>query len=573
MWTALGNRVVSAPRRAGRKGRGESGALARAEAFLAAGDIGRAEAICADLLARHPASVPALKTAARAAAAHGRPATACDLLARALAVDPDDPDLLHESGLAQRAAGRPAAAVAAFRLALDRGPSDRPLTLTCLGNVLKALGRWEEAVAAHCEALSLRPSDATVWANLGATKSACGDAAAAVECHEQAVALRPDVADLHCNLGNALLATDRADAAVASYRVALSLAPGHRRARIHLGVALREAGDIEGAIATLREAVRRAPEDADAHWNLALALLAAGRFKEGWAEYEWRARLPGFAMKHPPGPCWDGSPLDGRTILLHAEQGLGDTIQFLRYLPFVCAAGGTVLLCCQAPLRPLLEQMPGVGALLRPDQPTPAYDVHAPLASLPHLLGGELPAPVSYLRAEAGRVQRWRQRLDALPGMRVGVAWQGNPRYRADRRRSIPLAAFLPLMRRPGITLVSLQKGVGTEQLGGLPDDAGIVDFGEELDRDGAFLDTAALIGGLDLVISSDTAVPHLAGALGAPVWLALGDAPDWRWSRSGETTPWYPTMRLHRRRRDEDWPALFERIAGMLDGHPRRAR
>ena len=291
-----------------------------------------------------------------------------------------------------------------------------------------------------------------------------------------------------------------------------------------------------------------------------------GRFEQGWPGYEWRWKCKEFGSLPPfHPPLWDGSPLDGRTILVHAEQGLGDTLQFIRYAPLVHQRGGRVILVCQPPLIGLLTRSPGVERLVAQGEALPDYDVHVPLMSLPGLLGTTLesvPADVPYLDAEPQLVEAWRHRLGSYPGFKVGIVWQGNPKFRLDRRRSIPLAQFAPLARVPGVHLFSLQKGPGAEQLAAVTDRFPVTDLGRRLDD---FMDTAAVLKNLDLVISVDTAIAHLAGALGIPVWVALPFVPDWRWLMDREDSPWYPTMRLFRQARPGQWEDVFQRIAEAL--------
>ena len=291
-----------------------------------------------------------------------------------------------------------------------------------------------------------------------------------------------------------------------------------------------------------------------------------GRFEQGWAGYEWRWKCKEFGSLPPfQPPLWDGSFLDGRTILVHAEQGLGDTLQFIRYVPSLHQRGGRVILMCQPPLVRLLTRSPGIERLLAHGDPVPEFDVHTPLLSLPRLLGTTLesvPADVPYLEAEPQLVEAWRHRLGSYPGFKVGIVWQGNPKFRLDRLRSIPLAQFAPLARVPGVHQFSLQKGPGAEQLAAVTDRFPVTDLGRRLDD---FMDTAAVLKNLDLVISVDTAIAHLAGALGIPVWVALPFAPDWRWLMGREDSPWYPTMRLFRQTRPGQWEDVFHHIAEAL--------
>jgi hypothetical protein len=296
-----------------------------------------------------------------------------------------------------------------------------------------------------------------------------------------------------------------------------------------------------------------------------MAWLLLGDYERGWAEYEWRWRtgemhLPSFAQ-----PRWDGAPLGGRTVLLYAEQGLGDALQFVRYAPLVRQRGGRVIVACRAPLLRLLAGCAGIDRLADQAGDLPAFDVYAPLLSLPHLLGTTLatvPAAVPYLHADPALVERWRGELAAGPAFRVGIGWQGSPLHPADRRRSVPVSFFRPLAAVPGVRLYSLQKGTGAEQLGGPHGRFPAEDLSPRL---ADFADTAAVMKNLDLVITVDTALAHLAGALGLPVWVALPFAPDWRWLTGRDDSPWYPTARLFRQPRAGAWAEVFGALAAEL--------
>ncbi len=462
---------------------------------------------------------------------------------------------LHALGLMARKAGHATRAVQLLTRAADAVPED-PAVRCDLGNVLKALGRVDEAVVHHRRMVELCPDSPQALSNLGTTCAKAGQADQALDYLRRAVALDPGHAELHYNLGNVHLAAGNfADAAEAFTR-ATGISPRHVRAHANLGVAYKEIGRLGDGERSLRAALDLAPGDADAGWNLGLARLMAGDWEAGWAAYECRRRIPDFAMRRLDRPAWDGSPLDGRSLLVHAEQGLGDTIQFVRYLSLL--ADGDVRFWCQDALAPLLRGF--MTPLTLASDPPPRTDLQAPLLSLPYLLGMAppfVPQPAAYLAAEPERIARWSAELVG-PELKIGIAWQGRPDYAADRRRSIPLGHFAALAQRPDLRLVSLQKGHGAEQLETL--DGSVLEL--ELDRDGAFLDSAAIIAALDLVITSDTSIAHLAGALGAPVWLALAHVPDWRWGLEGETSPWYPTMRLFRQDRPGDWAGVFDRIA-----------
>jgi hypothetical protein len=334
-------------------------------------------------------------------------------------------------------------------------------------------------------------------------------------------------------------------------------------------MAYKKVGKFDEALATVEHALSLNPNDLLSRWNRAVLWLLRGEFEKGWPEHELRWVQPGFGQRTFTQPLWDGSDLHGKTILLYAEQGFGDTLQFIRYVPLVKARGGTVIFQCHRQLLRLFEKVPGIDRFEVSGAPLSAFDVHAALMSLPgifHTRLDSVPATVPYIHADAELVEHWRGKLEPLGGFKIGIAWQGNPSYREDRERSIPLERFASLAQLDGVQLISLQKGHGSEQLPAFAKRFRIHDLGKELDEtSGAFMDTAAVIKNLDLLISSDTAIPHLAGALGAPVWLALPRVPDWRWLLEREDCPWYPTMRLFRQRQRGDWAEVFERIVAQV--------
>ena len=331
-----------------------------------------------------------------------------------------------------------------------------------------------------------------------------------------------------------------------------------------------EREQLDEAIACFDRALALRSDYAEAHMNRSLALLSLGDLARGWTEYEWRWRCKDSRRRAFPQPLWDGRPLEGQRIMLYAEQGLGDTIQFIRYAEQIKRQGGVVLFECPKALVRLLSTCPWVDQLIPQGEPLPAFDVQLPLLSAPAALrtrSTNIPASVPYLQAEACLVEQWRDRLQAYPGFRVGICWQGNPQFSSDRLRSIPLRHFASLASCPDVVLFSLQKHEGTEQLVKLTDSLPIVDLGPELDNEGAaFVDTAAVLQNLDLLISSDTAIVHLAGALNVPVWVALSAAADWRWLLQRNDSPWYPSMKLFRQRQLGDWQDVFGRIAVELE-------
>ena len=524
------------------------------------GDLEKAAAIYRKILKRDPRNVEALDLFGLATLRLGHAARATQLFAKAVALAPGNAFTRLHLGDALAGAGEFEKAAEAFRTALEIEPQSLA-ALASLGNALKSLRQFDEAIACYRRVVEFAPHSAEAQSNLGLALKEAGKIEDALSCLRHAVALAPHHPEIQFNFGNVLLAGARFDEAEAAYADALTLNPQHARAWCNRGVALRELGRGDDAAAVLRKALDLAPEWADAHWNLGLALLMQGRFEEGWREYEWRRKISGFAMRQIPGKAWDGAALRGRTLLVHAEQGLGDAIQFARYLRVASNLGGTVKFLCPPSLLHLFSQSSLCDAVSA-EAPS-HFDVQAPLMSLPHLIDPKLERAASlvpYLKPDAKLVDYWGERLRAKPGFRVGISWQGNPAYRADRLRSIPLHFFLPLALVSNVRLISLQKGAV------LPKDSGIGDLGPELDeKSGGFMDSEAAMHSLDLVITSDTAIAHLAGALGVETWLALAQAPDWRWGRNGETCPWYPTMRLFRQRAAGDWAAVFEHIGGEL--------
>ena len=532
------------------------------------GDLAKAETAYKRHLRKHPRDPNALHLLGLIAHERGRSSRALQLIGKAMAETPGDANLHHVKGYVLQGAGRLEEAAESYAQALKSMP-DAALSHTNLGNVLKGLGRYDEAVAHHRRAVEIDPVFAEAWSNLGLTHKARRDRDAALESFERALALEPGHAEFHYNFANALLSYGRVAEAAEGFARTVTLAPGHVRAHANLGVALKEEGRMVEAIASLRTAIALDPADADGHWNLGLALLLDGAFEEGWREYEWRRKIPEIGVRSFDVPAWDGAPFAGKTLLIHAEQGLGDALQFIRYARLAKEKGGTVIFECPAPLMKIAASAPGIDRLTaRGDAPAP-FDIEVPLISLPAVLGTTaetIPADIPYLAPDAALVARWKERLGGGAGFNIGIAWQGNPSYKADGRRSIPLAHFAALAGIGGARFISLQKGHGAEQLLGFAGGSAITDPGADFDEaNGAFMDSAAVIANLDLVITSDSAVAHLAGALGRETWMALPRIPDWRWGLEGETTPWYPTLRLFRQAQAGDWDAVFARLAEAL--------
>jgi tetratricopeptide (TPR) repeat protein len=486
-------------------------------------------------------------------------------LQQVIRLRPDFAQAHHNLGVALAELGNLDEAVMCLRQALILQP-DYAEARYNLGNVLVSQGKREEAVANFHRALELRPAYGEVYSNLGLALIDLRRSAEAVVYLQQGVRLRP-VPESHNNLGLALADLGRFDEAEASFKEALRINPSYIDAHANLANLYKEQGRSEEALAGYQVALWLNTDAPSTHWNRALTWLQQGDFTQGWQEYEWRWKRKQTPARAFRQPTWDGSPLDGRTILLYMEQGLGDMLQFIRYAPLVKERGGTVIVECPRFLIPLFSTCRGIDRIIAEGDPLPDFNVQAPLLSLPRLFKTTLetvPATVPYLFPDSGLVEKWRQRLPSAEEFKIGISWQGNPHHQWDRHRSFPLAAFAAVARLPGVRLVSLQKGAGTEQLKTVSFE--VIDFSQELDTtSGAFMDSAAIIKNLDLVITVDSAIAHLAGALGAPVWLALAAIVDWRWMFRREDSPWYPAMRLFRQPKLGDWASVFERITAEV--------
>jgi tetratricopeptide (TPR) repeat protein len=532
-----------------------------------AGRLAQAEAVCRHVLAARPNQPDALYLSALVCAKTNRDEQAVDLIRQAIAAASDRPAYYCTLGGLLQKRGRLDDAIACCQqaLALDGQFVDAHFNL---GLLWKLTGRLEQSIASYQRALALNPTFAPTLNNLGVTFTAAGRMDEAMACYHRALSLQPDYPDALNNLGRALRERGQLDEAIACYRKALAGRPEFAEALSNLGNALRQQGRHAEAVACYRRAVALRPELPDPHNNLAHGLLALGELAQGWVEFEWRWKSAGFEPKRVfPRPEWTGSDQSADTVLLVHEQGYGDAIQFIRYVPLVGARCRRVLLECPADLIALFEGMPGIAELIARDQPLPEFDEYCTLLSLPRIFQttlASIPSEVPYLKAEAGRAAAWSARLGADPRFKIGLAWAGSPIHTNDRNRSIAPAVLSPLGEIPGVVVHSLQKGAASPTQS-LPTGMKIIDHTADL-RD--FADTAALIANLDLVISVDTAVAHLAGALAKPVWTLLPFAADWRWLIDRTDSPWYPTMRLFRQPSIGDWDSVVKQVAGALRLH-----
>jgi tetratricopeptide (TPR) repeat protein len=532
-----------------------------------AGRLRQAEQLYRQVLARQPEHLDAIHNLGVIALRVGRNDVAMDLIRRVIVLNPNDPEAYGNLGIALKNKGQLDEAIAAYRQAIALN-LNLPEVHNNLGNALKDEGRVDEAIAAYRQAIALNPNLPEAHNNLGNALRNKGQLDEAIAACRRAIALRPNYAEAHYNLGNPLRDKGLIDEAIAAYRQAIRLKPDYAEAHSNLGNALKDKGRFDEAIAAYRQAIALSPDFSEAHNNLALALLTRGDFQQGWEEYEWRWKCKDFPS--PPRnfaqPQWDGCPLEARTLLLHTEQGLGDAIQFIRYLPLVQQRGGRIIIECQGELQRLFQTIAGRCQIVARGQPLPAFDLYCPLLSVPRIFGTNLanvPHIAPYLHADAEDTRRWQHRLaDPSSLVKVGLAWAGNPTQVNDRNRSMKLEMLAPLGQIPGVRFFSLQKGEAAAEAKTPPPGLELIDRTEEL-KD--FADTAALIANLDLVISVDTAVVHLAGAMGKPVWTLLSFVSDWRWLLQRQDSPWYPSMRLFRQPVGGDWDSVITRIVEAL--------
>jgi tetratricopeptide (TPR) repeat protein len=531
----------------------------------------------------------------------------------AIANRPDFPEALHSLGNALEAKGKFEEAAESYRRALELNPNnvivcdnlgqlldkrgqfteaaglferilaiepENAIAHNNLGKVLQEMGLAEPAIAHFLRAIAIMPDAVFAYHNLANALKLRGEQDAAIDNYRKALSLNPDDAEIHNNLGIVYLEQGRLPEAIDCFQKAIAILPEYAQAHSNLGLALQAQGELEHALECHRRAHASVPDFAGAHWNEGLCLLLMGNYEAGWKKYEWRWKNTDMALgrrKHEfVQPLWLGKEsLQRKTILLWAEQGMGDTIQFCRYARLVAELGATVLLAAPAPLKPLLVDLEGVSRVLSEDDAIPPFDYHCPLMSLPLAFGttiDTIPAEIPYLHADPAKRDRWRTRLEQHTGLRVGLVWSGG--FRADQpevwstneRRNIPLKKFAAL-NRPGIDFFSLQVGdYGASQLQELRasswEGPAIVDYTDAITD---FSDTAALIDNLDLVISVDTSTAHLAGAIGKPVWILNRFDTCWRWMTDRTDSLWYPSARLFRQPQPGDWDSVIADVAHAL--------
>jgi len=572
--------------------------LAKAVELHEAGDLLAAGKIYRDILAEDPDHVDALNLLGVVMHAAGDLDLAIDLTTRATELAPDYFAPFVNLGNALQANGQLKEAVENFEAALHLNPGaafaasnlssalndmgdyedafrtaegavtlmpELPDAQVNLGNALLGLGRASEAVAAYGAALELNPDHGAAWFNLGNAYSDVGDAEAALAPYKRAAEIDPGDAERYYNLANTYQKLDQFDQAITNFENALTLKPGYVDAECNLASVWQSLGKTSRAVEILRDALQAEPDSVDIHWNLSLALLQNGDMKAGWREYEWRWRTPIFAdfKRSFAEPAWNGEDIEGRTVFIHAEQGFGDALQFIRYAPLVAAKGARVIVECRPELRTLFEAMPEIDTCIDLGAAPPAFDVYVPVMSLPHIFATDLktvPDDVPYLKAPAKT--KADPCLAAARGVKIGLAWSGSPTRPDNHKRSCGLEHWRALFAAPGVDFFSLQVGPAEKELPAHDAAMKITDLAPGLID---FAASAKAIEHMDLVISVDTSVLHLAGALGRPAWGLLSQPTGYLWMNDRDDSPWYPTLRLFRQSSPGDWAGVMSRVAEAL--------
>jgi tetratricopeptide (TPR) repeat protein len=524
-----------------------------------------AEKICQQIINAKPDFFDALHLLAVVQSCLGKKDAALATFDRALTMQPDSIRALSDRGVILNELKRCEEALADFNRALKVRPNSAE-TLFNRGVTLHELKCFEDALVSYDRALTARPDYDDALFNRGLTLNELRRFEEALASFDRVLTLRPHFTKALSDRGIALHALKRFEEALASFDRALAVRPDFVEALSSRGVTLKELKRFEEALASFDRALRVRPDFADAHWNEALLRLLIGDFGRGWAKFEWRWKNEALALPKRvfSQPLWLGADaINGKAILLHSEQGLGDAIQFCRYVPLVAARGARVILEVERPLQELMTSLTGATQVISRGDPPPPFDIQCPLLSLPLAFGTEyetIPSATPYLHVPVQASKNWQARLGPKARPRIGLVWSGNPMHKNDHNRSISLRALIPLLDIEA-TFVSLQRDVRSDDAAVLTD-SGILHFGDELRT---FSDTAALISNLDLVISVDTSVAHLAGALATPCWLLLPLFPDWRWLLDRSDSPWYPTTRLFRQDDTRTWDNVIARVHTAL--------
>jgi tetratricopeptide (TPR) repeat protein len=498
----------------------------------------------------------------------GTPDHAAGLFEEALALAPKNPVLHHNLGRAWMQQGRLQEAAQSMAEAIDLQP-DFPKAWEDISGVLRSLNRYQDSIDAHLQALEFNPQNAALWCNLGECYFETGQFENAEECLSNALEIDGRSVPALCNLGNVHRHFSRFEEAILCYQRALRVDPGCAEALGNLGCTHLALGRFQEAEQGFRSLLAAHPHHSSAEWNLAVTLLAAGDFQRAWPAYEVRWRSPHMApdLRNYPQPLWLGETMpEGRSVLVHPEQGLGDCLQFVRYATALAGLNCQVHLEAPPPLFPLLKNLPGITSVFPSGAPVPAFDLHCPLLSLPLALSRLAPEtdvkPPPYLGPDAASLEAWRVRMAPWTGPKIGIVWSGNAKHQNDAHRSPGFGKFAPFLDLKGLHFIRLQTEVRDSDREAVLGESRMLQFTEHQTD---FLQTAALVAQLDLVISCDTALAHLAGAMGKPVWILLPSDADWRWRRETDHTPWYPSARLFRQTVPGDWAPVFHRVIAAL--------
>jgi tetratricopeptide (TPR) repeat protein len=550
-----------------------SALLKKALAFHEEGRLDDARAYYNEVLVSEPQNIDALHLLGVLKHQQGEHQEAINLISRSLAMHPTHPEALNNLGNALLALQRPEEALASYDKAIALKPSYAEAHLN-RGNALHELGQFGAALQSYDTALTLDPTSALAYNNRGDLIRDLGKPEEALAHFDKAIELNPYFDAAYVNRGNVLRSLRRFSGALADFDHAIALNPSSAEAHNNRGNILREIGEYQLATQSFSKALALNPDFAEAHMNQAFSYLASGALMHGWKQYEWRWKLASSDRfkRDFKQPRWNGKEkLRGKSIFIHSEQGFGDTINFCRYIKMLNDLGAHVIFEVQRPLVSLLRTLAGAGDVIAEGSPLPHFDYYCPLMSLPGLLKTTLttiPAPGQYIFSNAEHVARWRARLPDSSLPRIGICWSGSPTQENDRNRSIPLSQFVEALP-PGALYVSLQKEVREHDLAALASRPDIIHFGDQIDD---FSDTAALIELVDEVVSVDSSVAHLAGAMNQPLCLLLAFNADWRWLSRRRDSPWYHSATLYRQQQIGDWADVLSDargyIASMIGSH-----
>ena len=537
--------------------------VGRGIALLEGGDLVQAQLIFETVLAAVPMHFDALHLSGIVAAQSGDHVRAHQWFLLALEVDPQHAQAHANCGVALYELGQFSEALAHDDAAIRINP-DFAQAHCNRGNALRQLQKVKEAIASYNQAIALQPQNAVAFYNRGVAFQEAGHLFPAIESYCQALVLEPHNAQTHFNLGDAYHACVQLELALSCYDKAIGLAPRYADAQNNRGLVLRDLGRLDEAVISFSQAIAQDAGHADAHLNMGLTFLLKGDFQRGWELYEWRWKAKGTNLIIPnfEQKIWMGrSSLENKTILIHGEQGLGDALQFCRYLSQLKNRGARVLLAVHHSLRALFETLDGVDAFINKDEALPLFDYHCPLLSLPLALQTDMdsiPKSPAYLRADPEKVSEWAVLLGAKTKPRIGVVWSSTSKFKGDAQRSMTFAQFQQALPPSEFQYICLQKEIKESDLLSFSERQDVAFYGDQLHD---FSDTAALVENLDLIISTCTSVPHLSGAMGKPTWVLLGHVPDWRWMLHRDDSPWYPSVKIYRQDASWQWDAVVDRV------------